>query len=177
MKPLPLVFSDQPYLPGQTKKRTKFTDPPLFNKAKKEAKQKYLPLQPASTKPQSLKTTEYPSLPKKVPSMDLPNKETPPKGPTADPSESSQVPESVRKSFQRLFGDTLTIEKRTRNKKQYLCLPMWLYRSPLSHQPQCVLSQQKPYGNTASQMPQRRLTCRILGLSGPFPLHKETELA
>lgn len=29
MKPLPLVFSDKPYLPGQTKKRTKFTDPTI----------------------------------------------------------------------------------------------------------------------------------------------------
>lgn len=92
MKPLPLVFSD--YLPGKTKKRTKFTIPRLFQKVKKEAKQKQLPLHPASTRPQSLKTTEFPFLPEKVPSKDLPNKETPPKRPTTDPSESS--PNSFR---------------------------------------------------------------------------------
>lgn len=39
MKPLSLVFSDQPYLPRQPKKRTtKFTEPPLYKKAKKETK-------------------------------------------------------------------------------------------------------------------------------------------
>lgn len=48
MKLLPQVFSDQPYLPVQTKKRTKFTENPLYKKAKKKAKQKQLPLQPAS---------------------------------------------------------------------------------------------------------------------------------
>lgn len=48
MKLLPLVFSDQPYLSVQTKKRTKLTEHPLYKKAKKEAKQKQLPLQPAS---------------------------------------------------------------------------------------------------------------------------------
>lgn len=109
MKPLPLVFSDQPYLPGQTKKRAKFTEPPLSKKAKKEARQKQLPLHPTSTRPQSLKTTEFPSLPEKTPSKDPPKKETPPKKPTTDPSTSfPKTPESVRKSFKRLFGDTVS---------------------------------------------------------------------
>lgn len=35
MKPLPIIISDQPYQPGQTKIRTRFTKPPLLKKAKK----------------------------------------------------------------------------------------------------------------------------------------------
>lgn len=98
MKPLPLVFSDQPYLPGQTKKRTKFT---LFKKAKKKARQKRLPLHPASTctRPQSLNITEFPSLPEKVPSKDLPTKETPPKRPPTDSSEISKDPRECSEVF------------------------------------------------------------------------------
>lgn len=102
MKPLFLVFSDQPYLPGQLKKRTKFTEPPLYKKAKKEAKQNQLPLQPVTlTKPHSLKTTEFPSLPEEVLLKDQHEPETPSKDPVTDPS--SKTPESVRKSFKRLF--------------------------------------------------------------------------
>lgn len=92
MKPLPLVFSDQPYLPGQRRGPSSQTS--LFKKAKKKARQKRLPLHLASTctRPQSLNITEFPSLPEKVPSKDLPTKETPPKRPPTDPSESFPPP-------------------------------------------------------------------------------------
>lgn len=142
----------------------------LFKKAKKEARQKRLPLHPASTctRPQSQNITEFPSLPENVPSKDLPTKETPPKRP---PTDSSEISKNLLRDF---TGHTWWF-RRGRGTRNSICFPMCLYRSLLSHQPQSRLSQWKPYGNTPSQTQQRRMTYRILWLSGPLPLHSETE--
>lgn len=86
-----------------------------------------------------------------------------------------QRPQRVFGSLLRDFTGHTWWFRRGRGTRNSICFPMCLYRSLLSHQPQSRLSQWKPYGNTPSQTQQRRMTYRILWLSGSLPLHSETE--
>lgn len=82
----------------------KFTEPLLYRKAKKEAKH----IQLESTKPYSLEMMKFISPPEEVSFKDQPEPETPPK--SHQKTLSPKNPWTVRKSFQRLFGDTMSEE-------------------------------------------------------------------
>lgn len=104
MKELPLVFSDQPYFQGQVKKRAQLTEPHSIKKKKKRqdgAKAAVLSPKPGKDT-YAMPSKEVPLPLEKVTSSRVTNStkkkdSTPP-----------ETPAALRKSFKRLFGDTLS---------------------------------------------------------------------
>ena len=113
MKELTLVFSDQPYFPGQVKQRAQLTESHPIKKTKRQAVPKTAVL--SSRQPPPVKDTcamchtiqgsvlmSF-SLPlKKIPASKTVNSAK------KDESTPPETPAALRKSFKRLFGDTLS---------------------------------------------------------------------